>query len=347
MERPNYNHSYEEFSMSTTESTIKVPLAIFAVVVLVWGIMGFLDIGKATQVGYDTDGNNTVTQVYSGGPAEAAGLEVGDFIVSINGHSTEDAEAMFELGRAKVGESRTWVVNRNGTEVSLEITAGPLLPRTKLINYSGSLAGLCFLVFTWLAYLTGPSLSTRVLAFMGTAIGLAFMGGPYIASAELRPLVFTVTQFFVFFGVAALVHFLLLFPTPREFLDKPNAKILLYAPATVFWLLIAYRLVFQPPATSILNTLTNVVAGIVIGGYFIAAIVIMWQNHSHANSEERASRGLNTMLLGTVIGLLPLAVNLVLDIFSPKTVLPGEDYYFLALVLIPITWSMAARRANS
>jgi predicted metalloprotease with PDZ domain len=81
MERPNYNHSYEEFSMSTTESTIKVPLAIFAVVVLVWGIMGFLDIGKATQVGYDTDGNNTVTQVYSGGPAEAAGLEVGDFIV--------------------------------------------------------------------------------------------------------------------------------------------------------------------------------------------------------------------------------------------------------------------------
>jgi hypothetical protein len=134
------------------------------------------------------------------------------------------------------------------------------------------------------------------------------------------------------------------FPNPREFINKSNAKLMLYAPAAVFVVLVAYRQLFTPAATSGLNTLTNVVAGLVVGFYLLGSIVTMWQNHSRASAEDRSARGLNTMLLGTLVGLLPVAVGTVAGIFSPQTVLPGQDFYFLTLILIPITWSMAAKK---
>lgn len=331
--------------MSTSESSYKIPLIVFALLVAIWGVLGIIDVGKATQVGYDTDGNNTVTQVYSGGPAEAAGLQVGDFIASIAGKSTEDTAAMMALARAEIGEVRTWVVRRDGIEVSLDIAAGPLLPRTKMLNYAAALIGFCFVGFTLLAYLGRQSRATLVLAFMGSALGLAFMAGPYIESVGLRSVYIALSRFVVFFGVAGLVHFLLVFPAPREFIDKSKAKWILYTPAAIFALLIAYRVLLKPASTSTLNVLTGVVAGVVIGGYLLTSIVIMWQNHARASGEERVTKGLNAMLWGTIIGLLPVAVANVIAVFSPQTVLPGQDFYFLTLILIPVTWSMAAKRS--
>jgi hypothetical protein len=330
--------------MSNSESSYKIPLMIFALVVVIWGVLGVMDIGKATQIGYNTDGNNTITQVYDGGPAKAAGLMVGDYLVSIDGHSTEDAAAMLALPRAEIGKVWNLVVRRDGAEIPLNITAGPLLPRTKILGYAAAFLGLCFVGFTLMAYLGGASRATLVLAFMGSALGSAFMGGPYIESAGLRSVVNTISPILVFAGLGALLHFLLVFPNPREFINKSNAKLMLYAPAAVFVVLVAYRQLFTPAATSGLNTLTNVVAGLVVGFYLLGSIVTMWQNHSRASAEDRSAKGLNTMLLGTLVGLLPVAVGTVAGIFSPQTVLPGQDFYFLTLILIPITWSMAAKK---
>ena len=218
--------------MSNSENGNKVPLLVLALVVAVWGVLGALDINKDTQIGYDTDGNNTVTQVFDG-PARAAGLQVGDYIISINGVSTEDTAGMLNMSRAEVGEVRTWVVRRDGAEVSLDIAAGPLLPRTKMLGWAATLLGFCFLGFTLAAYFAQPSGTTRVLAFMGAGVGLAFMGGPYIESGTLLGVTVSIRQLIVFLGIASLVHFLLLFPNPRDFLSKSNARIILFAPAVL------------------------------------------------------------------------------------------------------------------
>ena len=157
--------------MSNSENSYKIPLMIFALVVAIWGVLGVIDIGKATQIGYNTDGNNTIIEVMKGGPAEASGLQVGDFLVSIDGHSTEDAAAMQALPRAEIGKIWNYVVRRDGAELPLNITAGPLLPRTKILGYAGAVLGFCFVGFTVLAYLGGASRATLVLAFMGSALG--------------------------------------------------------------------------------------------------------------------------------------------------------------------------------
>jgi len=108
--------------------------------------------------------------------------------------------------------------------------------------------------------------------------------------------------------------------------------------------MVAYRQLLTPEATSALNNFTNILAGLVFGGYLVGSIVVMLQNHSRATAEVRDARGLNTMMIGTLGGLLPVAITTVITIFSPQTVLPGQDYYFLTLILIPVTWSMAAKK---
>jgi len=330
--------------MSDSTSQYKTGLMVFAVVVVIWAILGVMDINNATQVGYNTDGNNTITQVYDGGPAKAAGLQVGDYLVSVDGISTEDAAAFSKQPRPTAGQSRTFVVKRGDGEVSMDITSGPLLPRTKNIGYAASLISLCYIGFTLMAYLAKQNRATLVLAFTGAALGLAFAGGPYITSPGARSIVTTVVSLIVLFGVGSLLHFMAVFPSPRDFINKPNSVKLLYTPALILGLLFAYRTLFTPAATDTLNTITNVLAGLVFGGYLVASIVVMLQNYSRASAEARDAQGLNTVMIGTLVGLLPVALVNVIGIFSPQTVLPGQDFYFLTLIVIPVTWSMAAKR---
>lgn len=51
-------------------SRIRTPLLLVSVAVLVWAALGALDVGNFTYSGYATDGNNTITRVTEGGPAD-------------------------------------------------------------------------------------------------------------------------------------------------------------------------------------------------------------------------------------------------------------------------------------
>ena len=89
-----------------------------AVLVLIWGILGVLDIGNVPYSGYSTDGDNNVIQVTAGSPAEAAGMQVGDRVQSVGGVAVEDTRAVFRQPRAEIGETRTIVVERDGQSMS-------------------------------------------------------------------------------------------------------------------------------------------------------------------------------------------------------------------------------------
>ena len=53
------------------------------------------------------------------------------------------------------------------------------------------------------------------------------------------------------------------------------------------------------------------------------------------------------MLIGTLAGLILPLVTTVLGVIAPQVVLPGQSFYFLTSVLIPITWSMAALKSGA
>lgn len=318
----------------------KTALLVFAAVVVVYGLLGWLDVRNYAQGGWATAPDNTVTQVLSGSPAEAGGLQVGDKIVSLGGIAVTDAAAQAERGRPKVGETWEFVVLRDGATVSLDVTFGEPVPERKFTAHAGFLVGFCFIIFTVRAFLKEQTASTQALAIAGLLFSFVFIAGPYFGSPMLRSLDSAVTALLIWLGVASILNFLLVHL-------RSGGNRLLYIPGLVVGLFIAWRILARPEATDGLNNLTNILVGVVATFYLIAALVTVYRSYAGATGAERESSGLKLMLIGTIIGLVPPIITIVAGIVAPQAVLPGQNYYFLAMVAIPITWSMAVLRKSA
>ena len=316
----------------------KAPLLVLAAVLVVYGIFGWLDIAKQAQGGWATAPDNTVTQVLPGSPTEAAGLQVGDKIISMGGIAMTDAEALSRRARPEVGETWEFVVERDGESVSLDVTFGELVPERKFLAHAGFLVGFCFLGFTVRAYLQRQTASTHALALAGTLFSLAFLGGPYFESYMVRSVDNAIVVILIWLGVASILNFLLVHL-------KSGGNRLLYVPALVAGLFIAWRILFTPEATSGLNNFGNILTGVVAAFYLIAALVTVYRSFSGATGSEREASGLQLIMIGAIVGLVPPIVSVVAGVVAPQLVLPGQNFYFLTMIAIPITWSMAVSKA--
>jgi hypothetical protein len=319
-------------------SKYKTHILVFGLVIAVYGIFGWLDVGNYAQGGWATDPNNTVTQVLAGSPSEAGGLQVGDVINSLGGIATSDSKALSRRARPKVGETWEFVVERDGAEMSLDITFGEPVAQRKFLAIAGFIIGFCFIGFTLRAFMQQQTDSTQALAMAGIMFSLVFLGGPYFENYTMRSLDNALGAIVVFLGVAAILNFLLVHL--RSGSDKK-----IFIPALAVGLFIAYRILATPESTDALNTFSNIFIGIVVGFYLIASLVTVYRSYSGASASEKESQGLNLMLIGALVGLLPPILSVLVGIVSPQTVLPGQNFYFLSMVAIPITWSMAVLKA--
>jgi hypothetical protein len=318
----------------------KTAILIFAAVVVVYGILGWLDVKNYAQGGWATAPDNTVTQVLSGSPAEAGGLQVGDKIVSLGGIATTDAAAQAQRGRPAVGETWEFVVERDGATVSLDVTFGEPVPERKFLAHAGFLVGFCFIIFTVRAFMQEQTASTQALALAGVLFSFIFITGPYFGSPMLRSLDNAVTVLLIWLGVASLLNFLL------THLRSGGNK-LVYAPGLAVGLFVAWRVLAQPEATDGLNNFTSAFVGVVAAFYLIASLVTVYRSYAGATGSEREASGLQLMMIGAVVGLLLPIITIVAGIVAPQLVLPGQNFYFLTFIAIPITWSMAVLKKSS
>jgi hypothetical protein len=330
----------------------KTPFLIVGALFVLWGVIGLFDIGNIPYAGYNTDGNNTVTRVREGSPAAAAGLRVGDYITSIAGVPVEDTRALAAMPRAAIGETRTLVVeDRAGVTLAageegapareVAITYAGLPGRDVALGWAAFVIGLCFIGFGVLAYLRAPSRASTLLALTGLCLGIAFFGGPYIGSLALRQIVNSIVLALIIVGLAFLLHCLLEFPKVKAIMQRPHATKVLYAPAVLMALFTVWLIVFLPRGTSGFNTLVNALFGIIVVLYFGLALVALIHSFVKATPDERSHYGLNLMLVGVLVGLLPMIIGDLISIFAPRVILPGVDFYFLTLILIPITMALA------
>jgi hypothetical protein len=315
-------------------SKYKTQLLVFGAVVAIWGILGWLDVSNYAQGGWNTDRNNVVTEVLPGSPAEAGGLMTGDEILSLGGIAVTDSEALSQRSRPEIGDTWEFIVVRDGAEMTLNVTFGEPVAQRKFLAHAGFLVGFCFLVFTMRAYLQRQTPSTAALALAGTLFSLAFLTGPYLDGHMLRSVANAVETILVFLGVASILAFL------KTHLHS-GANKLVYLPGLAAGLFIAWRILATPEATSGLNTFAAFFIGAVILYYLISSLLAVYMAYSGASASERDSRGLNLMLIGALIGIVPPVVAVLTNTLAPQVVLPGQAYYFLFFVAVPITWSMA------
>ena len=315
-------------------SNTKTPLLIIAALITIYGILGWLDVKNYAQGGWNTTPTNIVTEVLEGSPAEAGGLQAGDKILSLGGIATTDTKGLLARPRPKIGETWEFIVDRDGTEVSLNVTFGELVPERKFLAHAGFVAGFCFIGFTMWAFLRKQTDSTFALGLAGVLFSLAFITGPYVDNPTLRSVDNAVATLLVWIGIASILNFLLVHL-------RSGGNRLVYIPGIAAGLFIVWRILAAPESTDTLNTVGSIFIGLCAAFYLLGSLYNVYQGFSGASAAERDARGLNLMLIGALVGLLPPFIGIAAGIVAPTLVLPGSNFYFLFFVAVPITWSIA------
>ena len=311
---------------------------IAAVVVSIIAALGLMDTKNIAYSGFFASGGSAVNQVKADSPAEQAGLQAGDKILVNAGIDTEDLHALFRQPRPTIGETRHYHIEREGTDepLDLSVTFTALPPTMKALTFGAALIGLTFLLCGGGAYLRFPDATTRLLAFLGISAMTTFIALPYIPQPNLRlaaailPLVTSTLM------PALLLHFLLCFPRRRRFLDRKISRWLIYGPVAVVGVVGAVTLLVRPQLLQVAILVASVVPLV----HVLFAIGLLIHSYVKADRTARATHGLNALLIGFVVGLVPLLVGA----FVPS--LPGAQFYFLTTILIPITMAYAALGAG-
>jgi membrane-associated protease RseP (regulator of RpoE activity) len=318
----------------------RIAYLVLVAAALVWGILGVMDISSTPYTGYITTAQSVLNQVQAGSPAEAAGMQVGDRITSIGGIAIEDTRALNRAPRTLPGDAREIGLERDGQSRTVMLTYASQPGGQRAISWAAALLGFAFILVPLIANGLSPSVPGRYLTWFGLCFGLSFLPAVYLSSAVARNVATAAVLVAIVFGFALLLRFALAFPRDTA-PAKQSAQLLIWGPAAVIALLFVYLLIGEPDSTSGLNSFVNILVGLFVVGYFGATLVVLFRKYRSTAPAQRAGAGLGLVVWGAVVALVPLLIASIMNLVSPMTVLPGQQYYFLALGIIPIAFSLA------
>lgn len=323
----------------------KSPLLIVGVLFVLIGLWGAADIRNEPYLGMSTDPSETITEVRVGSPADRAGMKVGDVVKRIDGVEVSNTRALLRLRVTKIGQTRTYVVERAGESLTLSTTLEVPTLRYVVLSLASALIGWCFLVCGLWAFIARPARDTLLLALAGLALGFGPL--PRADAPALRLLLGLLTTASGFAGVSLLLHFALVFPRSKALVASRRARIWLYVPAAVAVLYLALLMLVRPDMTRGVSRLTAVLMPAMFFLYLAGGLLAFIHSYVTATKAERVSCGLNLVVIAAVIGFAPAIVSLLVYIVAPRVVLPGADYYMLTIVLLPIALSWATVKAKT
>ncbi|MEH6536625.1 MAG: PDZ domain-containing protein [Psychroserpens sp.] len=332
--------------MSKQISKYGMAINVVAVLFIIWGVLGMMDAKNYTQSGYFTGDDWSILNVEEGSPAEAAGLQVGDLIKSTGGIAVTDTKALNVRERPAIGETREIVLDRNGEEVTLQLTYAALPDDDKTNNMIGFIIGILFVVAGVYANFKHKSDLSAAFAIFSICFGFLFLSGPYLGTGFFSTLINMLSTAVVLFSFTALVIYMLKYPQESAFLSGKNRK-LIYVPMLVILAIIVVLEVTQVDNSETLNTVIRLLFGTFIISYFLIAVITQIRKYNKADATEKSSKGLTLMLIGTIIGIVPILVYFTIGTISPGTDLPGNDYVFFTFAAIPIFFTMALNKLNA
>jgi len=316
-----------------------------AALLVMWGLWGLMELGNSPNGGFNWE-TSDVTVVEPGGPADQAGLREGDRILSLDGIPPEDLETLRRQPRTEIGGMQLLVVERTDeatgvtTTENIEITYARLPAGERTFDIVGGVIGLVFLLSGMLVFLKAPSTPSLLFAIVGFGFAGILLPSPYIGSPGLQAFMSNVLFVAFLTAFASFLHLLLVFPKRKRVMEKKNAGRLVYLPVAAFALLGIIRIIPGFPADRILIPAT-IFLGLIFVGYLVLSMVALIHSFVTAAPQERAEKGLNFMLAGVLIGLLPLTLRMVAGLFDVRNDFPGSDFLFLTLLLIPISFALA------
>jgi PDZ domain len=328
----------------TDYARYKTLFYLLAAVVFIWGVLGTLDIRNTPFSGYVLSPDRVVTLVRVNSPAAAAGVKVGDTVTKINGIAVADFGSLIAQPRPAINSSGSVSVKRGAAEETLTLNYGSQ-PMVDLVAGFGAatLTGLAFLILGLLVYLKNPTRLTAMFCSLSLVFAVVLFNTPYFASSVLRRLVLAATFFMVAMLFAVVLDYCLSFPaTKRIIARRAWLRQAIYVVAGAFGVMVATIFITTPVMTPVRSMLLSVAFGIVFGGYILLSVIAVVHSYIKASAQERSAKGLNLMLLGMLIGFGPILLSILVHTLSPHMGdLPGERFYSISLLAIPIGLAMA------
>ena len=305
-----------------------------------------------------------VTRVEPGGPADRAGVRVGDRVVSIYGRPLRTIEPLYTaLVGGHVGEPVPIGVRKGGTDTTTNVTAilhsahPPPYPRTLMQR----LVGILLNSFPVLFVLVGISvLFLRIDDRNAWLVAVCFAG--LVASAPMLQMVGIITPKLRGFAVAYLVTFFPLVPATFYYLfttfplqspiDRrlPWLKNVLLAAAAICTVTMASLTLAGGGVTSlwpILDRVPEPWGGYLVDAYYFGAcgLALASLGSSLRSTEVGARRKTRVIVWGTVLGLTPWLILTFVAIY--KDVDPYQLPFWawassvLAIFLLPLSLAYA------
>ncbi|MFC1564842.1 hypothetical protein ACFL6G_07885 [candidate division KSB1 bacterium] len=311
-----------------------------AVIVLL-EIRGIFDLRRMPDDGYRTDGFHTVIRILPDSPAEKAGFMLGDRILTDGGIDVEDTKALAERRPwAIVGERRTYNIERNGENMRLELTFEVQSGRQIALSVMRAVIGFSFLFIGLWSFMKVRNKSTALLTLVGAGLAVALINELYLSSSLMARLL-SLRSILMIFGFVFFLHFMLIFPEEKPVMMKKNIMFILYSPAVLVSLFALSIIIFKPDRTGTLNMISNLLFTVYMVVCLVLSLITMIRSYIKTAPDVRSTNGLNFMLYGIVIGLIPIILTLTSGVIAPSFIPPGRDFYPVFLILIPFSLAYA------
>lgn len=314
-----------------------VLLLVVAFLLTAWGSVGLYQGLNSGFSGGLYDPGYRIPGVRPGGLADKSGFKAGDRVISVEGRPVEELGMESRWPRSlvpRIGESRRFVVERNGERIPLDVVFPPPFAAAVNNRVKAALIGLAFLGCGLWAFLTVRTSHARTLAHIGLAAGVsASLGlGSQLGSWNgVQGHISTAANVLM---LILLLRFFVGFPAPKAVSKSRMAAWLVYGAWGCLLVFLLVELIVHPA----LYYSTGSVAGPLI----LVCVILILAAIAHTlvkgpRAEVRES-GMYWILGGFLVAIAGTAVA-----FAVPVNLPGWTAAILILA-IPLSMALAVRR---
>ena len=320
-------------------------LLALAPLLLVLEVLGAAELLRRPDLGFRLR-HDQIMQIEAGGPADRAGLHVGDRIVAIDGRRvTSYADLVAALHGRRAGERLSLEGRRRGRSIRVPLELAERSPRERGLALVQSLSALAFLFLGFVTYLRRADALGRTFYVTCLLLAHPFLDLPSVSDPTVMRWSEGIRDALVGFMPAFLLRLVWIFPEGAE--GDP-------------WRYRRQRWIFLPPAllaplhllshfeslpTAGLEALAAVTA-MLFAAYVLAAVVVFAKKIRRRQGWTRTAQ-LRLALTGLVAGVAPLTLTTLLRQFLPAHAPLLDTAAVLFLPLVPASFSLALLRAGA
>jgi PAS domain S-box-containing protein len=331
------------------EFTTRFSAVLLAILTVAAGCFAWINFSKERQyqVPYDgvwwveADGRLQAQRVDPEGPGARVGLRRGDVLVSINDQPTDTSAARVRaLYRAGIWTKANYSLVREGVTIQVPVV---LTPADRSMNAGLRLIALFYLgigLYVLLRRWTAPR-STHFYLFC--LVSFVYYGLHYTGKLnQFDEIVYWTNVAAELLQPALFLHFVLVFPERKEFLNSRHRLIsLVYLPAILIAALrvAAFELA---PASELLRWKLDRLSMLHEAVLFVLAAGVLWHTYQHAGTPLLRQQ-MKWVTRGTILAIGPWMVYVVTYLRGD---LPGTaaKLLVLSLVFLPLTFGYAIFR---